>query len=275
MTYVRCTRCDRPICGEDQITAAVGFQCPDDVREGNRGVRAARTAFGGRPNDRPLVTQVLVGINVVVFLVTLAGGASLVLGSGASPLYDYLAQQPLRLDDGSGATDGIADGQVWRLLTATFLHYGGLHLLLNMVVLLQLGPVLEQALGRSRFLTLYLLSGVAGSALSFTLGPEAARAAGASGAVYGLAAGLLLLARRRRQETGPIVTFLLLGLLISQVPGIDLWGHLGGFLGGAAVAGVFYAAPPGKHRTRRQLLGVALVVLVVSGLVVARSASLS
>ncbi len=274
VTYVRCTRCDRPICGEDQISASVGFQCPDDVRAGNRGVRGARTAFGGLVRDRPLVTQTLVGLNVAVFLATLAGGATLALGSGASPLYDYLAQQPIRLDDGSGPTDGIADGQVWRLLTSMFLHYGGLHLLFNMVALLQIGPMLESALGRVRFLTLYLMAGLAGSALSYTLGPETARAAGASGAVYGLAAGLLLLARRRRQGTGPIVAFLFLGLLISQVPGIDLWGHVGGFLGGAAVASVFFAVPPGRRRTLVQAVGVVAVLLVVAGLVTARTVSL-
>ncbi len=274
VTYVRCTRCDRPICGEDQISAAVGFQCPDDVRAGNQGLRRTRGAFGGRERDRPLVTQTLVGLNVLVFLVTLAGGATLGLGGGDSPLYDHLAQQPVRLDDGSGPTDGIADGQLWRLLSASFLHYGGLHLLLNMVVLLQLGPVLERALGRLRFLTLYLMAGVAGSALSYTLGPENARAAGASGAVFGLAAALLLLARHRRQDTRPIATFLVLGLLISQTPGIDLWSHLGGFLGGGALAAVFYGVPPGQGRDVRQALGVAAVSVAVAGLVAARTAAL-
>ena len=274
VTYVRCNRCDRPICGEDQITAAVGFQCPDDVRAGHRVQRRGRTSFGGVPHERPLVTQILLAVNVAVFLVALAGGATLALGSGASPLYDTLAQQPVRLDDGSGATDGIADGQLWRLLTATFLHYGGLHLLLNMVALSQLGPALEQVLGRARFLTLYLVAGVSGSALSYALGPETARSAGASGAVYGLVAALLLLARRRRQDTGPLLAFLLLGLLISQAPGIDLWGHVGGFVGGAAVAGVLYGVPAGPRRTALQALGVTAVVLLVAGVVAARTVSL-
>ena len=239
-------------------------------------MRPRRTAFGGRVHDAPLVTQVLVGLNVVVFLVTLAGGATVLLGSGSSPVYDLLTLQPVRLDDGSGPTDGVADGQWWRLLTACFVHYGALHLLLNAYALLQLGPALESALGRVRFTALYLVAGLAGSAASYALGPVNARAAGASGAVYGLAGAWLLLARRRRADAGPVVGFLVIGLLLSvSVPNIDLRGHVGGLLGGLAVAAVLFGVPPGPRRTLAQATGVAAVLLLVVAAVALRTAALT
>ena len=275
VTYVSCTRCGRPICGEDQIPASVGFHCPDDVRAASATVRRKQAVYGGRAHDRPLVTEGLVAALVLVFLVTLAGGATLLLGSGASPVYDLLALQPIRLDDGSGPTDGVAQGQWWRLLTAVFVHYGALHLALNAYALLQLGPELERALGRLRFLALFLLSGLAGCAASYAFGPENGRAAGASGAVYGLAGAWLLLARRRRADTGPVVSFLVLGLLLSvSVPNIDLRGHVGGLVGGTLAAAVLFAPPPGPRRGAAQAVGLAALLVLVLAVVAVRTSAL-
>ena len=68
ISYVTCQRCGRPACAECQVTAAVGTQCVDCVREASKNIPSTRTVFGGKATDgRPLVTYLLIGINVVVF----------------------------------------------------------------------------------------------------------------------------------------------------------------------------------------------------------------
>lgn len=275
VTYVRCIRCDRLICGRCQTPAAVGFQCPDDVKAGNATVRRARAAYGGRARERPDVTYVLLGLNVAIFLLTLAVGGS-VLSGGDAELYRHFAMQPVALMDGEGITSGVADGQWWRLLTAGFLHYGVLHLGLNMAALYSLGPGLEQSLGRLRFLALYLLCALAGNAASYAFGPENVRAAGASGALYGLVGAALVLSRRRGEDLRPLLSFLVLGVLLSvAVPQIDLRAHAGGFLAGLLGGVALFLAPPGRRRGQVQALGMVVLLLLVVAVVAARTQNLA
>lgn len=278
-TYVRCTRCERPICPDDMVPASVGFQCPDDARAGAASVRRPTTTLGGRVTDNATaVTRTLVGLNVVVFLATALGGTSLGFGGGASPLYDRLALQAKTLPDGAGGVVlGVVDGQYWRLLTATFLHFGVLHLLLNMLALFQLGEVLEPVLGRVRYLALYLLSGLAGTAASYAFGPVNQQAAGASGAIFGLFAAAYVIERRR--GTGAASQYaVLLGInlvLTFSIPFIDVRGHLGGLVGGALAALVLVLVPRGPRRGLLQGAGLALLALVVVATVAARTLQLS
>jgi membrane associated rhomboid family serine protease len=278
-TYVSCTRCGRPICPDDMVPASVGFHCPDDAREGARSVRQARTVYGGRPVRGPAGTSALVGLNVVVFLATALGGTSLGFGGGASPLYARLALQPVALDYGGaiGVVPGVADGQLWRLVTATFLHFGLLHLVFNMLALLSLGPVLETALGHGRFLALYGLSGLAGTTASYALGPVAQQAAGASGAVFGLFAAAYLFERRRGGAAASSYAVLLaVNLVVTfTFPNIDVRGHLGGLVGGALVAAVLVLAPRGPRRTLVQALGCVGLAVVLAVVVALRTAALS
>lgn len=279
-TYVRCTRCDRPICPDDMVPADVGFQCPDDARAGARSVRSARTTYGGRvAGDSLLVTQVLIGLNVLVFLLVAAGGTSLGFGGGASPLYSRLAVQTLSLDygGGTGVVQGIADGQYWRLLTAMFLHFGLAHVLLNMLALLSLGPPLEAAFGRVRFLALYLLSGLAGTTASYLFGPTNQQAAGASGAIFGLFAAAYVVERRRGSGQAQQYAVLLgINLVLTfTIPFIDVRGHLGGLLGGALAAAVLVLAPAGRQRGVVQATGLALLALLLAAGVAARTLALT
>lgn len=278
-TYVRCTRCDRPICPDDMVPASVGFQCPDDARAGARSVRPARTAVGGRLTDgRALVTLVLIGINVLVQVVTAAGGTSLGFGGGASPLYDRLAMQPVSLLNAAGAVvPGVADGQWWRLVTATFLHFGWLHLAFNMLALLQLGTVVEAALGRARFLVLYLLAGVAGTTASYVLGPLNLQAAGASGAIFGLFGAAYVLERRRGGgAAGQYLVLIVVNLVLTfSIPNIDIRGHLGGLVMGALAALVLVAVPAGPRRSVLQGAGLALLAVLLVSAVVLRTAALT
>lgn len=157
-TGVSCTRCERAICPQCMVAASVGFQCPECVGGGHAGTRRATTRFGGAiAQDGGLVTRVLIGINVVVFVL-----AAYVLTPRLGQVWELYSAGRAFL----GGPDGVADGpaQWYRLLTSVFLHLQWWHVGMNMVVLYFLGPALEAALGRLRFLALYLLSGL-GAAL--------------------------------------------------------------------------------------------------------------
>jgi membrane associated rhomboid family serine protease len=241
-------------------SASVGFQCPDDVAEGNRGVRQARTAFGGRvTGDTSRVSLVLIALNVAVFVLEL-------LGSDLAPRFGNLAGLPGLI--------GVADGEYYRLLTSAFLHAGALHLAFNMFALASLGPVLESTLGRVRFLALYLLSALGGSTLSFLLSEPNQLGVGASGAIFGLFGAYYVVARRRGGETRSIVTLLVVNLVITfTIPIIDWRAHLGGLVvGGAVAAALAYA--PRANRTQLQALACGGVLLLLVALVAARRLAL-
>ncbi len=250
------------------IAASVGFHCPDDVREGARSVRAPRTALGGRvAADTARVSTALIAVNVLVFLVGLAG-----LLPRATLDYGNLALLP----DGPGREIGVAAGQYYRLLTAAFLHAGTFHLLTNMFALVSLGPVLEQALGRARFLTLYAVSALGGSTLSYLVSDPQTFGVGASGAIFGLFGAYYVVVRRVGGDTGSIVVLLGINLVITfAVPIIDWRAHLGGLITGSAIAAAYAYAPKGPRRTALQVGGVVAVVAVLLLSVVLRTAGLT
>jgi membrane associated rhomboid family serine protease len=142
-----------------------------------------------------------------------------------------------------------------------------------MYALYIVGPPLEAALGRLRFLTLYLLAGIGGSVLSVAFGPIAEQAAGASGAIFGLFAALYIIARHRKLATEGIVITIVANLIFTfAAPGIDWRGHLGGLITGAVISLIYAHAPQGPMRDRVQAAGVAAVaiVLVIAGYAAAR-----
>ena len=237
------------------IAASVGFQCPDDVRAGARTVREPRTILGGRVRaDTARVSMVLAGLNVGVFLLGLAG-----LVPGLALDYGNLA-----LAAGPDGLIGVAAGQYYRLLTAAFLHAGTFHLLSNMFALVTIGPALEQALGRARYLALYLVSALGGSTLSYLVSEQGTLGVGASGAVFGLFGAYYVVVRRVGGDTGSIVTLLVINLVITfAVPIIDWRAHLGGLLTGAAVAAAFAYAPREGRRTLLQAGALAVVVALL------------
>jgi len=259
-TYIRCTRCERPICPECMRSASVGFQCPDDVAAGAKTVRPPRTTFGGRlSGDTSRVTITLIGLNLAAFFL------GMLAGEGDIRLRFANLAGPVLV--APGEVGGVADGEYYRLVTAAFLHAGLLHLALNMFALASLGPVLESALGRSRFLTLYVLSALGGSTLSFLLSEPNTVGVGASGAIFGLFGAFYVVARRLGGETRSILTLLAINLVITfTVPFIDWRAHLGGLVVGSLVAAAFAYAPRGQRRTAVQTavcVGV-LVLLVVA-----------
>jgi len=241
-------------------SASVGFQCPECVAAGAKSVRTPRTALGGRVSlDTSRVTTILIGLNVAVFVLSL-GVRNLDLRFGNLAF----GGDPL-----TGQVIGVAQGQYYRLLTSAFLHAGILHILFNMFALAQIGPVLEQALGRARYLALYLLSALGGSVVAFLFAPPNQPSVGASGAIFGLFGAYYVVVRRMGGETGPIVVLLAVNLVITfTVPNIDFRAHLGGLVTGALLAAAFAYAPRGPRQALMQggacaLLAAACVVAVV------------
>ena len=238
------------------ISASVGFQCPDDVRGDQQGGRQARTSFGGRLSaDSSRVTVVLVGLNVAVFLLQLARP-----GVDLAVQYGNLALA----DDG---LSGVADGQPYRLLTAAFLHAGLFHLFSNMFALIMIGPQLEAALGRTRYLALYVLAALGGSTLSFLVSSPNQIGVGASGAIFGLFGAFYVVVRRLGGQTRPVLVLLGINLVITfSVPIIDWRAHIGGLVTGGLVAFAFAYAP---STPRRDLVQAGACLGVLAALVVA------
>ncbi|MDH6703687.1 membrane associated rhomboid family serine protease [Kitasatospora sp. MAA19] len=260
-TGVSCARCERPICPQCMVGASVGFQCPECVGDGHAGMRQATTRFGGAlAPDGALVTRALVGINVVVFVL-----AAYVLAPRLGETWSLFSAGRAVLGGPSGVADGPS--QWYRLLTATFVHLQWWHVGMNMLVLLWLGPALEEALGRLRFLALYLLSGLAGSTFAFLLAGNSMNTVGASGAIFGLIGATVVLQLRSRGPVAPVMAFLVFNLVITfaRTDVIDWRAHIGGLVVGAlTAAGLMYA--PRERRGLVQGLAVAGSAAVVAAM---------
>jgi len=225
---VSCTECGRGICPDCMTFGPVGIRCPDHASTGGQAPaprRAARRASTSLSVSGPFVTQALIAINVGIYLFELLLGGD-INGTGNELFEKGVLFGPF-----------VADGEWWRLVTAAFLHYGVLHLGLNMLVLFLIGPPLEEYLGHGRYALLYLVSGLAGSAGALVWTPDAATV-GASGAIWGIMGAAVLLESRRiyvfgGQAMGLVVFNLVITFLI---PGISRGGHIGGLIGGALVA---------------------------------------
>jgi membrane associated rhomboid family serine protease len=256
--------------------AAVGFQCPSCVKEGSRSTRQGRTAYGGqRPRNAALTSQVLIGLNVLVWLLILATGGR------SSDLIDRLALRP----SGGGLVtiggqtfrvpDGVAQGDYWQLLTSMFAHIELWHIGFNMLALWVLGPQLELAIGRTRFLALYLLSGLAGSATVMWLSSPIGLTLGASGAIFGLMGGLLVVAVKVGGDFRTLLTWIGINFALTVVFNNISWqGHLGGFVGGLLLAAAIVYAPH-KRRTAWQFAGIGAIAVLIAVATVARIALLA
>lgn len=258
--YISCQRCERLICPDCMRDAAVGFQCPSCVTEGSKKIRQPRTIAGGRvPTREGAVSMVLIGINVVVFVLTDVLRIQDVTAFGAMVAANVMTV------DGTVYT-GVADGGYWRLLTAAFLHAGLLHLALNMYALYLFGPFVERALGTGRFLAAYLTAAVVSSVFVYWIADPRTTTVGASGAVFGLFGLALVLLLRARQDVRGLLVLLAVNAAISVlVPRVSWEGHLGGFVVGCLLGLAFAYAP----RERRTLVQVAVFVGLWAAIVAA------
>jgi membrane associated rhomboid family serine protease len=223
--------------------------------------------FGGRPVSGTVVTWWLIAINVLCYL--------------AEVIYS-----PQFVNDGVmvgrfGHSVGVANGQWYRLISSAFLHeppgngIGILHILFNMWALFIVGPPLERALGRARFLTVYLASALAGSVLFYLVGPPAEPALGASGAIFGLFGAWFVVARRLRIDPTQIVVLIVLNLVITfTVSGIAWQAHVGGLIAGTALTASFVYAPR-ANRALIQVSATVVLAVILAAAVVARDHQLA
>jgi membrane associated rhomboid family serine protease len=269
-TWVSCVRCERYACPDCLRQAAVGQQCAECVR-GNAAAQP-RTAFGGRAVTTAVVTWTLVGINVVLFLVELAVPSL----QNSWGLLGYASL------DGTLPLQGIAAGQWYRLLTSAFLPpatgLGGLgfmDILFNMWALIVVGPALEQLLGRTRFLAVYLLSAIGGGVAYYLLAPSNALALGASGAVFGLFGAWFVVSRKLHLDVRGIVTIIAINLALSFVyrSTIAWQDHVGGLITGALVTAAFAYAPR-KNRLAVQIIAAVAVLAILIVIIVLRTSNL-
>ncbi|MEU2035244.1 rhomboid family intramembrane serine protease [Nocardia amamiensis] len=261
-TGLACTRCGRPSCAECLRPAAVGQHCVDCLRQDQRSVPPVRTVSGAPAarSSTPTVTYALIAINVVIYAITAAQAKSLMDNQRGSALFlDWVLFAP-----------AVADGQWWRVVGSGFLHYGPIHLLVNMFALYIVGRDTELVLGRLRYLAVYLVS-LLGGAAGVMLFAQNSLTAGASGAVYGLFGAITVILIRLRQSPNQMLIIIGINVFISlSLPGISLWGHLGGLAAGTlATLGILFL--PGWLRVKSQesarLVGwVAVAVVAVAAL---------
>jgi membrane associated rhomboid family serine protease len=275
-TWIRCQRCDRPICPDCMNSAAVGFQCPSCVKEGARTTRSGRLPYGGEHSVRPDLTSIgLIVLNLAVWVAISADGG------GGSGLVDRLALLPQTTlfgnPDGTvTVVEGVAGGAWWQLGTSVFSHVAVWHIAFNMMALYFLGPQLEMIIGRSRFLAVYLLSGLAGSTAVLWLSHEHTQTLGASGAIFGLMGALLVVGIKVRANVQQLVFWIGLNVVFTVTASsfISWQGHFGGLLGGAALAALLVYAPR-QHRAAYQWTGVTLFAIACVVLAAVRVAALS
>lgn len=254
-TGLSCTRCGRPACTECLREASVGYQCVDCVNEGRRGVRRATTVAGAAPSTRSVVVPVLIALNLAIFLWTVVQAGSL----GRNDLSQLFAEWAL-------IPGAVQDGEWWRVLTSGFLHFGPIHLVFNMLALWVLGRDMEAVLGRVRFLAVYMVALLGGSAAVMLFYGPGATVAGASGAVFGLMGGLVVVLRRMRVPAGQVIGLIIVNVVISFIiPQISIVGHLGGLVVGAVTTAALVYAPPRSRNTVQAVAvaGLALLLLIL------------
>jgi membrane associated rhomboid family serine protease len=202
-------------------------------------------------------------------------------GGAGSRLVDYLALLPdsanRRLPDGSiELVRGVADGAWWQLVTSQFTHVEVWHIGFNMLALYFLGPMLENVLGRWRFLALYLVSGTVGSATVMLFSATNGQTLGASGAIFGLMGALAVVALKVRGQVQSVLIWIALNLVFTfTVSGISWQGHIGGLVGGAVIGAAMVYAPRGPRRSIVQWGVTGLVLLASLVVVVVRVTALN
>jgi membrane associated rhomboid family serine protease len=261
-TAVSCSNCGRPICPDCMTPTSVGMRCPECARQKTK-VRAGSAAFG-RSNRAP-ATYVLIVINVLAFLAEIVGGGALSAGGGGTVIDNFALFGP-----------AVADGEVYRIVSAGFLHFGPIHLLVNMYALYIVGSLLEPAIETPRFVALYVASLLAGSFGALLLSANT-HTVGASGAIFGIFAAAFVVARGRRLEgvAAQLGFLLVINFVITfSIPGISVGGHLFGAAGGAICALAIAAGDRGRLGPNRMTAeigacaAVAVAAIVGSLLVV-------
>lgn len=253
-TGLHCTRCGRPACPECLTSASVGFHCRACVAESRSSQRVARTVAGAVHGQQPRVTTALIAINVAVFVIVAVQSRSASDFAGSS-VYNAFLMVPMY----------VAGGEWWRIVSSGFLHLSIMHIALNMLALYFIGLGLERVLGRWRYLVVYGLSLLGGSACVLLFAGVTSGSAGASGAIFGLMGALLVTLKRLHLDLRQAGFIIVINLVATfAIPGISWQAHLGGLAVGAVVGAAMVYAPA----ARRNLWQIGSCVAVLVALVV-------
>ena len=242
-TGLSCSDCGRPICADCANFGPVGIRCPDhaSVRPGSPVTRVKPRPVLRAPGfalgtNRAPVTYTLIAVNLLIYLATCVQGGGLNNPGGALLSRFILVGSRVHGQFFVPYGDLAHDHQWYRLVTAMFLHASILHIAFNMYALWVIGRVVEQYLGTARYIGLFFVSGLAGSAGALLQSPYAP-VLGASGAIFGILGAMMVI---EWQVTGSLAgqaaALVAINLGISFIiPGISWGGHVGGLIGGILV----------------------------------------
>lgn len=258
-----CTRCGKPACSDCLVQATVGSHCLDCAKAGRPDTRTRARYWNAR--QLTLVTYVMMGLNLAVF----AGMTVL----DPETMSGRITQA--HVDLGLNKTIIAITDEWYRIVTAGFIHFGIIHIAFNMLLLYQLGQLLEPALGRAKFALLYVASLLGGSLGVLLLDGDRVRiTGGASGAVFGLMGAAAIGLHRRGVNvfsTGIGTTLVLNLILTFSLRGISIGGHMGGVIAGG-LCGLVMLAPRWKPvpewATWATPIGIGLASVLVSVVVV-------
>ena len=236
------------------ISASVGFHCPECVNASISAVPRVKTSGTSVWTFMPVVTRSIIGACVGLYILAwLTGLVSAEYRWGMSPI-------------------DVANGEWWRLITATFMHAGVMHSLFNMYAVLVLGASLERVLGPVRFAAIYFMSALGGSVAALCFSNLMTISVGASGAIFGLMTATIVVGRNMQIDTSQIMFWLGLNVVLGFLsPGIDWRAHLGGALLGALTAGVLTGPMRRSADVKARWLSVGLLLVVLVLAVVFRS----
>ncbi len=205
---------------------------------------------------KPVVTYILIVLNVMIYLLTLTYGPDK-FQLFFSNNYSF-----------------VRDGQIYRLFTSMFLHVDFFHILFNMYALFVLGPQVEKYYGKLKFILIYLISGLLGSIFSCVFGGEFTFSYGASGAIFGLFGSILYFTYYYRATLqgllrSSLVPTLLFNLVIGfMIPGIDVWCHIGGLIGGVLISMGIGLGDLSKKQDRINGIVVLLLMFIFMGYII-------
>lgn len=200
------------------------FKITDDINKSNVKKNAKLDKLFSKKT--PYITYIIMGICFIMFLIT-------GMGNDTGVLIEY----------GANLDVLVKNGEYYRLLTSMFLHSGLLHLFFNMYALYIIGPQVESFFGKTKYLIIYLLSGISGSLLSVAFNVNTV-SVGASGAIFGLFGALLYFGYNYRGYLGNVIKSQILPVVIINLifgfisTGVDVAGHIGGLIGGIIVSSV-------------------------------------
>jgi membrane associated rhomboid family serine protease len=221
--------------------ASVGFQCPECTKSGAQKFVRARSLGGGGM----LVTNLLIAVNVAVYVAGIGSG-----GTTRDSVVEHFGLIKGPVIDSAGQVVGVAQGEWYRVVTSGFLHANAIHIGLNMLVLYQLGRLMEPVLGRLRFSLCYAVALLAGSFGVLMFQPNSLTV-GASGAIFGIMGAAASVMRSRGinvMQSGVGGTILLNVLFTFAIPGISIGAHLGGLAGGFVAGWILTDLGPRRWR---------------------------